>query len=311
MPPDAIDKGLRELATGFPNLRKLALIGSGAEGLSYVAQMCPTLQELELHCCTVMSLKAISVCRNLQILKLIGCIDGFYSSVVTDIELTILAQGCQRLVKLELVGCEGSYDGIKAIGHCCQMLEELTLCDHRMDGGWLSALAYCVNLKTLKLQSCKNIDLNPGTDEHLGVCSMLEELHLQQCQLKDKLSVRALLLVCKAVREINFVDCWGLNNDSFSSASVCRRVKCLSLEGCSLLTMEGFDNVVFLWNELQRLRVVSCKNIKDSEITPAVAELFSVLVELKWQPAASKSLLSSSLAGNGVRRKGGRFFKWS
>ncbi|PWA89975.1 chromatin-remodeling complex ATPase chain [Artemisia annua] len=30
---------------------------------------------------------------------------------------------CPRLLKLELVGCEGSYDGIKAIGQCCQMME--------------------------------------------------------------------------------------------------------------------------------------------------------------------------------------------
>ncbi|KAI7984508.1 F-box protein [Camellia lanceoleosa] len=31
-----------------------------------------------------------------------------------------------------------------------------------MDGGWLSALSYCENLKTLKFQSCKIIDCSPG-----------------------------------------------------------------------------------------------------------------------------------------------------
>ena len=90
--------------------------------------------------------------------------------------------------------------------------------------------------------------------------------------------------------------------------SLCRRVKSLSLEGCSLLTMEGFDVVVLSWKELQRLRVVSCNNIKDSEIRPAMASLFSVLKELKWRPD-SRSLLSSGLAGTGLGKKGGRSFK--
>nr|POE51393.1 f-box protein [Quercus suber] len=84
---------------------------------------------------------------------LIGFVDGFFGSVVSDIGLTILAQGCRRLVRLELCGCEGSYDGIKAIGQCCQMLKELTLSDHKMDGGWLAAVLFCGNLKILKLQS--------------------------------------------------------------------------------------------------------------------------------------------------------------
>ncbi|MFS8016358.1 putative leucine-rich repeat domain superfamily [Helianthus anomalus] len=44
--------------------------------------------------------------KNLQILKLVGTVDGFYSSLVSDIGLTILAQGCKRLVKLELKGCK-------------------------------------------------------------------------------------------------------------------------------------------------------------------------------------------------------------
>lgn len=85
-------------------------------------------------------------------------------------------------------------------------------------------------------------------------------------------------------------------------------MKLISLEGCSLLTTGGLESVVLSWKELQRLRVVSCNNVKDSEVTPALASLFSVLKELKWRPD-SKSLLTSSLAETGVGRKGGRFFK--
>lgn len=222
LPPDVIDEGLRMVAQGCPNLRKLVLIGASEGGLSSVAAECLTLQELELHYCSDLSLKGISGCRNLQILKLIGSVLELYNSVISDIGLTILAQGCRRLVKLELCGCEGSYDGIKAIGQCCQMLEELTLCDHRMDGGWLSALSFCANLKTLKLQSCRTIDVSPGSDEHLGSCPTLETLHVLGCQMRDKQSTRALLLVCQAVREIVLQDCWGLEDETFGIASICR-----------------------------------------------------------------------------------------
>ncbi|GJX95128.1 hypothetical protein Tco_0349714, partial [Tanacetum coccineum] len=43
--------------------------------------------------------------------------------VISDIGMTILAKESQRLLKLDLGGCERSYDGIKAIGQCCQMME--------------------------------------------------------------------------------------------------------------------------------------------------------------------------------------------
>ncbi|XP_021756334.1 F-box protein At5g51380-like isoform X1 [Chenopodium quinoa] len=303
-----IDRGLKVLADGCPNLSKLALVNSSEKGLGDLAEKCLILQELEIHCCEDMSLTAISGFKNLQILKLVGCVDGLYDSVVTDIGLTMVAQGCRRLVKLELSGCEGSYDGIKAIGQCCQMLEELTLCGHKMDGGWLSALSFCSNLKTLKLQSCQSIDSCPGPDEHLGSCPTLEELHLERCQVRDKESTKALFLVCESIREISLQDCWGLEDDIFRYAVNCRRVKSLSLEGCSLLTTEGLDSVVHKWTELQTLKVVSCNSIKDSEITAELATLFSVLKELKWRPD-SRSLLASSLAGTGVGKKGGRFFK--
>ncbi|XP_050238710.1 F-box protein At5g51370-like [Mercurialis annua] len=308
LPSDFIDCGLEMIAKQYSNLRRIVVFNASETGLLSISGKCETLQELELHCCGDFALNGISGCRNLQVVKLVACVDGFYNTVVSDIGLTILAQGCSRLVKLELCGCEGSYDGIKAIGQCCQMLGELTISDHRMDGGWLAALSFCVNLKTLTMKSCKSIDSSPGLVEHLGSCPTLEELHLQQCQMRDKPGLKALFLVCDAVREIVFQNCWGLEDEVFATASVCRRVKLVSLEGCSSLTTGGLEAVILNWKDLQRLRVMSCNKIKDGEVSPALASLFSVLKELKWRPD-SKSLVSSSLAGTGVGNKGGRFFK--
>lgn len=305
---DAVDRCLEILASGCPNLRKVVVIGCSELGLLRVAEECPILLELELRKCNDRTLRAISAFQNLQILKLIGNVDGFGSSLVSDIGLTILAEGCKRLVKLELSGCEGSYDGIKAIGQCCQILEELSLCDHRMDDGWLSALFHCESLKTLRFRSCRYIDLNPELYEQLGYCPVLEQLHLQRCQLRDEQSLRALFIVCRAVKEMAFQDCWGFDNNMFSMASTCRRVKSLSIKACSLITTEGLEFVVLSLKELQGLRVESCKNIKDSEITPALSTLFSVLKELKWRPD-SRSILSSRLGGTCMGKRGGKFFK--
>jgi F-box/leucine-rich repeat protein 2/20 len=126
------------------------------------------------------------------------------------------------LVKLELVGCEGSYDGIAAVGRCCAMLEELTIADHRMDGGWLAALAFCGNLKTLRLQGCGRIDDDPGPAEHLGACLTLESLQLHHCQLRDRRALHALFLVCEGARELLVQNCWGLEDDMFALAGLCR-----------------------------------------------------------------------------------------
>ncbi|KAJ0096478.1 hypothetical protein Patl1_27894 [Pistacia atlantica] len=287
LPVEMIDKGQANLASGCTNLSRLVVVGANELGLLSVAEECLTLQELELHKCSDNVLRGIAACENLQILKLVGHLDGFYCSLVSDIGLTILAQG--------------------------------------MDGGWMAALSYSENLKTLRFVSCKRMDPSPGPDEYLGYHPALEWLHLQKCQLRDKKNVRVLFRVCEAVREVMFQDCWGLDNDIFSFASVFRMltadnrrnvrvlfrvceavrevmfqdcwgldndifsfasvfrtVKFLSLEGCSLPTTEGLEFVILSWTELENLSVMSCKNIKDGEVSPA-----------------------SSLIG----RKGGKFFK--
>ncbi|KAG9140755.1 hypothetical protein Leryth_006938 [Lithospermum erythrorhizon] len=303
-----VDLGLKILVNGYPNLRKMAVMNASEMGLLNVAEECPILQELELHRCNDQVLRGIGACSNLQILKLIGNVEGLYGSVVSDVGLTILAQGCSRLVKLELSGCEGGFEGIKAIGQCCLMLEELILAHHRMEDGWLPALSYCENLKTLRFLSCKSIDNSPGSDENLGFCQAIERLHLEKCQLRDKRSVRALFRVCQGAREIVVKNCWGFQDDMFRVAAVCRRVKYLSLEGCSLLTVEGLESVLPSCLELQSLRVISCNNIKESEVTPALSTLFSSLKELRWWPD-TKSSLSSALTGTSLGKRGHRFLK--
>jgi F-box/leucine-rich repeat protein 2/20 len=92
-----------------------------------------------------------------------------------------------------------------------------------------------------------------------------------------------------------------INGSCFSN----RRVESLSLEGCSLLTTEGLGSVILSWKELQSLSVVSCKNIKDSEISLSLSTF--AFKELKWRPD-TKSLLRSSLVGTGMGKKGSKFF---
>ncbi|XP_062222542.1 F-box protein At5g51370-like [Phragmites australis] len=311
---ELLDRGLRAVATSFPNLRRLsATAAAESGGLMAIAGGCPTLQELELHRCTDLALRPVSAFAHLQILCIVAAASpALYGTGqdggVTDIGLTILAHGCKRLVKLELMGCEGSYDGVAAVGRCCAMLEELTIADHRMDGGWLAALAFCGNLKTLRLHGCSRIDDDPGPAEHLGACLTLESLQLQQCQLRDRCALQALFLVCEGARELQIKNCWGLEDDMFALAGLCRRVKFLTLEGCSLLTTRGLESVITSWSDLQSLEVVSCNKIKDEEISPTLSELFSNLKELKWRPD-NKSFLASSLVGTGMGKKGRVFFK--
>ncbi|CAN8256924.1 unnamed protein product [Cochlearia groenlandica] len=309
---EMVDKGLRTLSSGCSNLRKLVVANASELGLLSVAEACSKLQELELHKCCDSVLIGVGAFENLQVLRLVGSVVGLYSSLVSDIGLMIVGQGCKRLVKLELVGCEGGFDGIREIGECCQMLEELTVCDHKMESGWLRGLRYCENLKTLKLVSCKKIDHDdPGLGESVSCCCpALERLHLEKCQLRDKNAVKALFKMCEAAREIVFQDCWGLDNDIFSLAMAFGRVKLLYLEGCSLLTTSGLETVILHWHELEQLKVVSCKNIRDSEISPLLSALFSDLVELQWRPD-TRSHTSSSLTGTGIGRKGCKFFKRS
>ncbi|KAL1222235.1 F-box protein [Cardamine amara subsp. amara] len=307
---DVIDRGISLLGRGSCDLVKLVVINASELGLVSLAEDCSDLKELELLKCDDDLLGGIYACKNLRALRLVGSVDGLYSSSVSDIGLTFLAQGCKRLVKLELSGCEGSFDGIKAIGQCCEVLDELSISDHRMDDGWISAISYFESLKTLRISSCRKIDHSPGPEKLLRSCLALESLQLKRCCLNDTDGMRALFKVCDGATNVNIQDCWGLNDDCFSLAKSFRRVRFLSLEGCSVLTSSGLESVVLHWEELESMSVVSCKNIKDSEISPALSSLFSLLKELKWRPD-TRSHLSSSLEGAGIGKRGSKFFKKS
>ncbi|KAM0035525.1 putative leucine-rich repeat domain superfamily [Helianthus debilis subsp. tardiflorus] len=74
-----VDRGVRILAESCPNLRRLVLCGVSLEGLASVANECLALQELELCSCTDLHLKGLVGFRNLQILKLIGSVNGLYA----------------------------------------------------------------------------------------------------------------------------------------------------------------------------------------------------------------------------------------
>ncbi|CAN6860673.1 unnamed protein product [Brassica oleracea] len=305
---ETVDRGLRVLGRGSCDLLRLVVINATEMGLLGLAEQCCDLQELELHKCNDNLLRGIAACENLRALRLVGSVDGLYTSSVSDIGLTILAQGCKRLVKLELSGCEGSFDGIRAIGQCCELLEDFTVSHHRMDDGWIAALSCFPSLKTLTISSCPKMDSCPGPEELLGSCPALESLQLKRCCLSDKDGLRALFKVCDGATTVLIQDCWGLDDDSFSLAKAFRRVRFLSLEGCSVLTTGGLESVVLRWEELESMRVMSCKNIKDSEISPALSSLFSLLKELTWRPD-TRSHLSSRLQGAGIGKRGSKFFK--
>ena len=82
----------------------------------------------------------------------------------------------------------------------------------------------------------------------------------------------------------------------------------MSIEGCSRLTTQGLETVVLSWKELESLTVISCKNIKDDEVTPMLSALFSDLKDFKWCPG-NMSDLSTRLLSSDMGRRGGKFFK--
>ncbi|XP_062028329.1 F-box protein At5g51380-like [Rosa rugosa] len=89
VPGEVVDRGLSELGSGCPNLKKLVVIGASELGWLSIAEECPTLQELELHKCNDNLLRGIAACENLQVLKLVANVEGLCGSVVSDIGLTI------------------------------------------------------------------------------------------------------------------------------------------------------------------------------------------------------------------------------
>ncbi|PON93166.1 GINS complex subunit Sld [Trema orientale] len=124
--------------------------------------------------------------------------------VIPDIGLMIYLKGVNRIVKLELSGCEESYDGIKAIGQCCQMLEELALCDRRMDDGWLAALSYCGNLRTFKALF---VSANLRISKHCRYLLEGEADIFEGCSLVTTGGLESVVLSWKELQGLRVISC--------------------------------------------------------------------------------------------------------
>ncbi|KAG6548872.1 hypothetical protein Mapa_009634 [Marchantia paleacea] len=270
-------------------------------GLLSLAKGCPMLQDLEVHQCTDETISSVVHFPNVQILRLVGTVEGFSHCSFTDVGLTILANKCRRLIRLELIGCEAGYAGISAIGQCCEMLEELTLSSTGFEEGWVAALSYFGCLKTLRLERCKYIDRQPGPIDLLKKCPTLERLQLVCCDLRDRVAFGALLTVCACVKELEFQDCWGLDDETFALTAHCRKIRLLSLDGCSLITAAGLEEMILVAKDLQRLRVVHCNNIRDSELSLAVDNIIVTLKEFRWRPDTKSLLVGTPAIGQAGR----------
>jgi hypothetical protein len=197
-------------------------LNQGEAGLVTLGKGCSLLQELEIYQCTDETITSIVAFQNVQILRLVGTVPGLSTCSFTDVGLTILANRCRRLIRLELSGCEASFAGIAAIGQCCLMLEELTLSSTGFQEGWVAALGYFQSLKTLRLENSRYVDRGPGPSEHLERSFTLEKLQLVCADLRDRVGFAALLTVCGNVKELEFQDCWGLDDETFALAANCK-----------------------------------------------------------------------------------------
>lgn len=141
-------------------------------------------------------------------------------------------------------------------------------------------------------------------------------LNLLRCDWQFSIILFCILL--NEWNEINLIKggCNQLNNVMLRNLGITasfwryfdRRVKSLCLESCSLLTTEGLESALLSWKEIQSLKVISCGNIMDSEISPSLSTLFSALKDLQWRPD-TKTLLSAGLVGTCMRKRGSKVFK--
>eukprot|EP00897_Mesotaenium_endlicherianum_P008005 jgi/Mesen1/7232/ME000372S06468 len=274
-----------------------------AEGLQIVARGCPMLQELEVRQCTDASLTALAECKNLQVLKLVGELTGFYHATFSDKGLIVLAKSCTRIVELSLTGGDVGYEGLTCVARSCRMLSELVIAGKAPRTGWVKSLQHCECLQTLRLEGLKHMsgELTVAAPEELGHCTSIERLQLHGCDLREKAGVLALLIVCESAKFLNFRDCWGFDDQALSLVAACRRLRKLSLDGCSLVTGHGLELVVVACKDLRALVVTHCMAIKEADVSSTLSQHMFALKELRWQPNSGSPL---ALAGTNIGQQG-------
>ncbi|XP_069110695.1 uncharacterized protein [Argopecten irradians] len=173
----ADDNALEQISRTCPKLRSLSVEGCSLVtdvGFVHIAEHCKELRDLFVNSLEMQSPEG----RN-----------------ITDLGLSSLAQGCQRLGRLVINKCPGvSSTGLTAVAKHCRDLEEISVaeCLSVTDESVMALAVHSSNLRKVNLNSCLQVTSDAVSKLVVG-CEHMHSLHLETCRFMSKLNFDGIL----------------------------------------------------------------------------------------------------------------------
>ncbi|RWS15146.1 F-box/LRR-repeat protein 14-like protein [Dinothrombium tinctorium] len=286
----SLQRSLREVTLGVPNLERLTLTGcynlTDEKLIFAFSEDNYSLTELNLSMCKQITDR--SILKIAQHLKFLQSLDLGGCSNITNSLLTTVRLQLKKLKRLNLRSCRNITDsGIaKLCGqtlsncvdstHCIneepnKVLEYLGLqdCQKLTDEALRYISVGFSNMKSINLSFCSGI-----TDvglKHLSTISQLNELNLRSCVNITDAGIKYLSDAGLKLRslDISFCDKIGDQSLSYISQGLCY-LHSLSLNSCSI-TDDGLMKIAQTLNDLSMLNIGQCNRITDKGLN-AIAE---------------------------------------
>eukprot|EP00079_Xenopus_tropicalis_P023226 XP_012815465.1 PREDICTED: F-box/LRR-repeat protein 13 isoform X2 [Xenopus tropicalis] len=286
--PHLSDVAFKVLAQGR-KLAKIRIEGNNRitdSSIKAICKFCANLNHIYVADCqkiTDVSLKAISVLKNITILNVADCIrisDPGVRQVlegpsgtkirelnltncirVSDLSLLRIAQKCHNLTYLSLRYCENLTDsGFELLGNMASLIS-IDLSGTNITDQGLSALGAHSTIKELSVSECFGIS-DIGIQKFCQQSRDLEQLDLSHCSQVTNNTVKTVAFCCKLLTSVNIAGCPKVTDLSIQYLSgVCSYLHVLDISGCVNLSDRTLKCLRKGCKQLHILKILYCKSI--------------------------------------------------
>ncbi|XP_057808232.1 F-box/LRR-repeat protein 3-like [Salvia miltiorrhiza] len=183
-----------------------------------------------------------------------------------DLALADSLQSLSTLQCIKLDGCQVTCSGLKAVGHWCVSLKELSLskCVGVTDEGLSSLVTKHKHLQKLNITCCRKIT-HVSLAHITNSCASLVSLKMESC---SSVPAEAFVLVgqrCQLLEELDLTDN-EVDDEGLKSISSCSQLSSIKLGICLNITDEGPTQIGLSCSKLKEIDLYRSAGITDSSI---------------------------------------------
>ncbi|RVW60390.1 putative pectinesterase/pectinesterase inhibitor 22 [Vitis vinifera] len=205
------------------------------------------------------SLRSIASLQKLEGLAMSGC------SLVGDLGLHFLGNGCPSLLVIDVSRCDGvSSSGLISLirGHSDLQQLNAGYSFPELSKMFFRQLKDMKDLNSIKVDGARVSDFSFQIIS--ANCKCLVEIGLSKCMGVTDLGIMQLVSGCLNLKIVNLTCCCFITDAAISAvADSCRNLLCLKLESCNLITEKSLDQLGSCCLLLEELDLTDCSGVND------------------------------------------------